>query len=153
MFRFHLSFHWKFDQMFRFTWGFHWKSILPDRCIKSCGASWISCNFSKNTYFLMKIEAFEAYGSCGHFAPKIIKNIKYSKSYSPKTEGWALNSWTQRIGTFLCCITMTCHTRHDDCDIFPNTLLTAYSKRGDRFAFQDSNRDTHDGGFKVRYHW
>ena len=68
MFWFSLGFHWKFNQMFRFPSGFHWKNIPSDRCMKSCEASWISCNFSKNKYFLMKLKAFEAYASCGYYA-------------------------------------------------------------------------------------
>ena len=35
----------------------------------------------------MKLKAFEAHNSCGHFAPKNIKNGSVVKKLSPKTLG------------------------------------------------------------------
>ena len=38
----------------------------------------------------MKLEAFEAYGSCGYFAPKIIKTYEVFKKLSPKNRRVAI---------------------------------------------------------------
>ena len=38
----------------------------------------------------MKIEAFEAHGSCGHFAPKIINKYSVFKKLFPKNIGVGL---------------------------------------------------------------
>ena len=59
------------------------KYIIPsDRCMKNCEASSIGCNFWKNKYFLMKLKAFEAHYSCGHFKPNNIKNGSVAKKLS-----------------------------------------------------------------------
>ena len=62
------------------------KCIIPsDRWMKSCEASSIGCNFWKNTCFLMKLKAFEAHYSCGHFKPNNIKNGSVVKKVILKT--------------------------------------------------------------------
>ena len=48
---------------------------------------YIDCNFSKNKYFLMKSKAFEAYASCGYFAPKNSKMSSVVKQLSSKNHG------------------------------------------------------------------